>query len=80
MAGEAVLVAGASGLVGSALVRRLLGGASGPEVVSFVRRPIGLASPRSREVVADFARLDAVEAPAAAAAFCALGTTMAKAG
>jgi uncharacterized protein YbjT (DUF2867 family) len=75
-----VLVAGASGLVGSALVRRLLAGAAGPEVVSVARRPLGLSSPRLVEVVADFARLGETTVPPAGAAFCALGTTMAKAG
>lgn len=77
---ETVLVAGASGLVGGALVRRLLADPAGPEVVSVARRPLGLAGLRLAEVVADFARLDAVKAPRAGAAFCALGTTMAKAG
>lgn len=75
-----VLVAGASGLVGSALVRRLLAGASGPKVVSVARRPLGLAHPRLSEAVADFARLEQAVVPPARAAFCALGTTMAKAG
>lgn len=75
-----ILVAGASGLVGSALVRRLLSGEDGPRVVSVSRRPLGLSHPRFAEVVADFARLGDAPAPPAGTAFCALGTTMAKAG
>ena len=75
-----LLVAGASGLVGSALLRRLLAGAGGPKVVSVVRRPLGRPSPRLVEVVADFSRLEQAAVPPVEAAFCALGTTMAKAG
>lgn len=75
-----VLVAGASGLVGSALVRLLLADAEGPRVVAVSRRPLGLAHPRVTEVVADFARLEDAAMPRVGTAFCALGTTMAKAG
>jgi len=77
---RAVLVAGASGLVGAALLRRLLADADGPRVVAVVRRPLELVSPRLVVRVADIGRLDGVELPPAATAFCALGTTMAKAG
>lgn len=76
----AVLVAGASGLVGAALLRRLLADAAGSSVVAVVRRPLELVSPRLVVLVADFGRLDGVALPPAATAFCALGTTMAKAG
>ena len=76
----AVLVAGASGLVGRALLRRLLADEDGPRVAAVVRRPLELASPRLDVVVADFDHLDRVDLPSAATAFCALGTTMAKAG
>ena len=75
---ESVLVAGASGLVWSALVRRLLAGARGPRVVSVARRPNRLGGARLIEVVADFERLGEAGVPAAATAFCALGTTMAE--
>lgn len=76
----AVLVAGASGLVGGALLRRLLADASGPRVVAVVRRPLDLASPRLDVLVADFGQLGRTGLPPADTAFCALGTTMAKAG
>ncbi|MBI5444708.1 MAG: NAD(P)H-binding protein [Deltaproteobacteria bacterium] len=75
-----VLVAGASGLVGSALVRRLLEDEGGPEVVAVVRRASGRARGRLTEVVADFGTLGQIEVPKVATAFCALGTTIAKAG
>jgi uncharacterized protein YbjT (DUF2867 family) len=74
------LVSGASGLVGTALVRRLLADETGPGVVAVVRRPLGLAGRRRTEVVADFGRLDGVTVPPVNTAFCALGTTIAKAG
>ena len=74
------LVSGASGLVGRALVRRLLADESGPAVVTVVRRPVGISSGRLTEVVADFGRLGGVAVPHVLAAFCALGTTIAKAG
>ncbi len=74
------LVAGASGLVGRALVRRLLDDEAGPGVVAVVRRPLGIGSGRVKEVVADFGRLDGLAVPRARTAFCALGTTIAKAG
>ncbi|HYN42835.1 MAG TPA: NAD(P)H-binding protein, partial [Thermoanaerobaculia bacterium] len=71
---------GASGLVGRALVRRLLADEAGPAVVAVVRRPLGISSGRLTEVVADFSRLEGVAVPHVRTAFCALGTTIAKAG
>ncbi|MHB1045947.1 MAG: NAD(P)H-binding protein [Thermoanaerobaculia bacterium] len=76
----AVLLAGASGLVGGALLRRLLADADGPRVAAVVRRPLELASPRLDVVETDFDRLARTDLPSAETAFCALGTTMAKAG
>lgn len=76
----AILVAGASGLVGGELLRRLLADADGPRVAAVVRRPLELGSPRLHVVVAEFDRLDRTDLPRAGTAFCALGTTMAKAG
>ena len=49
-------------------------------MVAVVRRPLGLAGGRWTEVVADFGRLDGVAVPHVRTAFCALGTTIAKAG
>jgi uncharacterized protein YbjT (DUF2867 family) len=75
-----VLVSGASGLVGRALVRRLLADEAGPGVVAVVRRSLGLAARRLTEVVADFGRLEEAKVPRCESAYCALGTTIAKAG
>lgn len=75
-----VLIAGATGLVGNALLRQLLAVATGPEIVVLGRRAPAVLSPRLRFRPTDFAAL-AAEAPVAATAgFCALGTTIRTAG
>ena len=74
------LVSGASGLVGRALVRRLLEDEAGPGVVAVVRRPLGISDGRLSEVEAAFGRLEEAIVPRCETAFCALGTTIAKAG
>jgi uncharacterized protein YbjT (DUF2867 family) len=66
--------------VGRALVAQALADEAHPSVVAVVRRPLGVPHARLVEVVADFARLDEARVPPVGAAFCALGTTIAKAG
>ena len=86
--GPAVLVAGANGLVGCAVVRRLVAQPWAGSVTALVRRSgaltAGQAMPgRLRERVIDFDRLDAPETQSAFAAdivICALGTTIRRAG
>jgi uncharacterized protein YbjT (DUF2867 family) len=74
-------IAGASGLVGSSLLHRLLEDAGFSRIVSVGRRPLPLEHPKLVQVVVDFSSpsalhgLDAVEV-----AFSCLGTTMRKAG
>src|SRR5262249_34717776 len=75
------LLIGATGLVGSHLLRRLLGDARFSAVGSFGRRPRGASPPKPQEEVAD------LPAPATRAgrvkgdvAFSALGTTVRQAG
>ncbi len=75
-----VLLAGATGLVGSALLRQLLADPAGPEVVAFGRRAPPIQSPRLRFQATDFATLEAQAPIAADAAYCALGTTIRSAG
>lgn len=78
---RAALVAGATGLVGSLLLRQLAADAAWPDVRALVRRPAGLGDGRVREVVVDFEHLeDAREDLRATHVFCALGTTMRQAG
>lgn len=77
--GERVaLVAGASGLVGGALVRQLVSDASYARTVALTRRPLGDLPAAVAQEVVDFDALDAV--PAADDVFITLGTTIKKAG
>lgn len=81
-AGRVALVAGASGLVGRALLTALTGvetGAGGYRAVhALVRRPLGLQAPGLSEQVVDFAALPAL--PPIDDVYIALGTTIAVAG
>ncbi|KAF1702802.1 NAD(P)H-binding protein [Pseudoxanthomonas suwonensis] len=72
------LVAGASGLVGRALVARLCADPGVAAVHALVRRPLELRHPKLQLHVVDFAALPAL--PAAGEAYLALGTTIAVAG
>jgi len=75
------LVAGATGLVGSVLLRQLAADPVWEAVRALVRRPVGLAGGRIRELVVDYEHLqEAGEALRATHVFCALGTTLRKAG
>ena len=73
---KSVAVAGASGLVGSSLLQLLLSDCE--RVAAVTRRPFGISSPKLVEIAGDFEHL----APLGEidAAFCALGTTIKKAG
>ena len=78
---KTALVAGATGLVGQALVRRLLQTDAYERVIAAVRRPLGPQHPRLTSVVVDFRRLqDYCRELAADDVFCALGTTIKAAG
>lgn len=68
------IVAGGTGLIGSHCLRRLP--AAYDRVVSLARRPSGQAAER----VIDFDRIDAEQFDRGADVFCALGTTIRKAG
>lgn len=82
--GRTALLAGASGLVGGQLLGRLLADPGWTKVTVLARRPMpdapGASSGRPDVRVVDFAGLDGAAAIAADAAFCALGTTIKKAG
>jgi uncharacterized protein YbjT (DUF2867 family) len=80
--GLTALLAGATGLVGGELLRGLLTSPRYARIVVVTRRPLpGAASARLHSVVTDFDQLGSVrEELAADHAFCALGTTIAKAG
>lgn len=77
------LIAGATGLVGGECLRQLLVSPAYSRVVVVTRRPLGAAAQHQKlqEVVVDFAAVDAVrEQLRADHVFCALGTTIRKAG
>ena len=81
--GLTALLAGASGLVGGECLRRLTGSPDYTRVVVVTRRDLGdrVRHPKVRQVVTEFSRLGAVRAGLAADhVFCALGTTIRKAG
>lgn len=55
------LIAGASGLVGSALLPILLEGEEYEKVYALVRKPLGIQHPKLEEVVCDFDRFEDVQ-------------------
>src|SRR4051794_3778188 len=75
-----VLLAGATGLVGGHALERLLASPAFEGVVAGGRRPPTRPAARLRAEVLDLAALADRPPVAAAAACCALGTTMARAG
>src|SRR5512144_589419 len=75
------IVAGASGLVGERVLRRLLAGGLYERVVAFVRGPINLNHRRLEQRTIDYERIGRMSAfPRAEDVFCCLGTTIRKAG
>ena len=74
-------IAGATGLVGTELLKQLLEDERYAEVTAYVRRPLPDRHPKLRTVVVDFDRLGE-EAPDARIddAYCCLGTTLRNAG
>ncbi|MCO5724414.1 NAD(P)H-binding protein [Robiginitalea marina] len=73
------IVLGATGLVGGILTRRLLEDGRYGEVLVFARRPMGLAHPKLKVVVADLLELAGQETQFTAdEVYCCVGTTRAK--
>ncbi len=72
------IIAGATGLVGGECLRLLL--ARYESVTALVRHPSLQSHPNLIERQIDFDRLNTIEIPPAAHVFCALGTTIKKAG
>jgi uncharacterized protein YbjT (DUF2867 family) len=79
---KTALIAGATGLVGSACLARLLADASYERVAALVRRPLPHRDPKLAQQIIDFDRLGALGQafPAATDVYCCLGTTMKRAG
>ncbi|HEU4963336.1 MAG TPA: NAD(P)H-binding protein [Bacilli bacterium] len=77
---QSALIAGATGLVGQALVEILLASPFYGKVTVLVRRTLSLQHPKLHQVVVDYDRLDEHrEAFAVDHVFCCLGTTIKKA-
>lgn len=77
------LIAGATGLVGGECLRRLLEHPAWTSVIVLTRRDIAIRypSPKLRQIITDLSRLESAAAQLPAEhVFCALGTTMRKAG
>ncbi|MGE5396365.1 MAG: oxidoreductase [Chitinophagales bacterium] len=74
------LVAGGTGLVGGELIKHLLEDSSYSEVYALTRRLTGIVHPKLTETVIDFENLAKINIAPVDDVFCALGTTMKKAG
>src|SRR5271154_3973507 len=72
------MIVGATGLVGGECLRLAL--ERYDSVVAIVRRPMGLTHPRLEQRVIDFDKISSIEITAGAHVYCALGTTIKKAG
>ena len=80
-ADRTALLAGATGLVGSAVLTRLLASPRYRKVVVLVRRPLGAMAPKLEQQVVDFGRIESHPlAVAVDDVFCCLGTTIRVAG
>jgi uncharacterized protein YbjT (DUF2867 family) len=78
---KTALIAGASGLVGSFLVRDLIDSPDYGSVVSLGRRGVGWSHPKLRQITVDFETFQALpEDLRVDDVFCTLGTTAKKAG
>lgn len=73
-------IAGATGLVGKALLSELLASERYGSVIALVRRSTGQKHPKLLERIVEFGRLDVAGLPSPDDVFCALGTTIKKAG
>jgi uncharacterized protein YbjT (DUF2867 family) len=80
MTARTAILAGATGLVGSLCLKQLLDDPTYSQVVAVSRRPPIETHPRLVQKIVDFDRLNQLAPIAADDAFCALGTTIKKAG
>jgi uncharacterized protein YbjT (DUF2867 family) len=74
------LIAGATGLVGGACLQRLIADSKYRRVIAVVRRPMSVSHPKLESHVIDFERIESLEPTAIDDVYCALGTTIKKAG
>jgi len=80
MASDTALVAGATGLVGKLCLETLLECGYYQQVIALARRPLDRRHPRLTEMIVDFDKLQEIDPFPAGDVFCALGTTIRRAG
>ncbi len=80
MGNHLALIAGATGLVGSNLLKKICDDPYYDAVYVLTRRPIAQQQAKVHEIIVDFDNLQASEIPEVDDVFCCLGTTMKKAG
>jgi uncharacterized protein YbjT (DUF2867 family) len=80
MVQDTALLAGATGLIGGHCLRTLLDGGRYQRVIALTRRPSGTRHSRLLERIVDFEKLDEIDPFPLADIFCALGTTLRRAG
>ncbi|MCU4175590.1 NAD(P)H-binding protein [Carboxylicivirga sp. N1Y90] len=78
---KTALIAGATGLIGQAILKQLLDCKRYHKVIALVRRPLDLNHPKLEELEIDFNQVDNFKASEAVTdVFCCLGTTIKTAG
>ncbi len=80
MAHDTALLVGATGLVGGCCLRRLLASEEYRSVIALPRRPLEAQHPRLAAMTVDFDKLEDIDPFPTADVFCALGTTIERAG
>lgn len=79
MESKTAIIAGASGLIGSSLLQRLLESENYSQVIALVRNSLGIQHEKLKEVIIDFDDLLTMDGfPQGDDVFCCLGTTQAK--
>ena len=76
---KTAIVIGATGLVGSTLVKQILENSAYSKVVLLLRKPLNISHPKLFQEVIDFDKIDTSKIMGDDL-FCAMGTTLAKAG
>jgi uncharacterized protein YbjT (DUF2867 family) len=80
MAQDTALIVGATGLVGGLCLKTLLEAEDYQRVIALTRRAIAVQHPRLVPMTVDFDKLDEIDPFPTADVFCALGTTIRRAG
>lgn len=76
---EKAILLGASGLIGSHLLKLLLASAAYGEVIAFVRKPLPLSNNKLKQIVTNFEELNTLDdSIVGSIVFCCLGSTKSK--